>query len=99
MRTSWDALATGERGLTAALAGISAVYFLRRHARGRGRPSRQTAALTLGLSAAGAALLAAHSAVLGADGGHAAVASLLAGLPALIGQALMATLVLRRRRT
>jgi hypothetical protein len=97
MRSSWDALAAGEGGLTATLAGFSAVYFLRRHAR-RASSGRQTAALALGLSAAGAALGAVHS-VAGALGGEpTGRVSLLVGLPALAGQALIALLVLRRRR-
>jgi hypothetical protein len=93
MRTSWDALAAGEAGLTAALAGFSAVHFLRRHARG-GR----AATLALGLSAAGVALVALDgvSAMLG--GGRSSEATLLIGLPALAGQALMAAMVLRKRR-
>jgi hypothetical protein len=97
MKSSWDALAAGEGGLTATLAGLSAVYFLRRHA--RGSPARrQTAALALGLSAAGAALAAAHN-IAGTLGGEpTGRVSLLAGLPALAGQALIALLVLRRRR-
>jgi hypothetical protein len=97
MRSSWDGLAAGEGGLTAALAGFSAAYFLRRHARG-GPAHRQTAALALGLSATGAALAAAYnvSATLGDErtGGI----PLLVGLPALAGQALIALLVLRKRR-
>jgi len=97
MRSSWDGLAAGENGLTATLAGLSAAYFLRRHARG-GAAQRQTAALAIGLSAAGAALAAAYnvSALFGEErtGG----VPLLVGLPALAGQALIALLVLRRRR-
>lgn len=98
MRTSWETLAATEGSLTAALAGLSAVYFLRRHARGRDLPARRTAALALGLSAAGAAALAAHNVSVQSGGSGSATVSLLAGLPALAGQALMALLVLRRRK-
>ena len=97
MRTSWDALAIGEEGLTATLAGFSAVYFLRRHARG-GAAGRQTAALALGMSAAGAALLAAHGVAVALGGASSSGASLLVGLPALAGQTLVALMVLRMRR-
>ena len=100
MRTNWETLAATEGSLTAALAGLSAVYFLRRHARRRpdgSGPARRTAALALGLSAAGAAALAAHGASVQAGGSGSALLSLLAGLPALAGQALMALLVLRKR--
>jgi hypothetical protein len=98
MKVSWDALAAGESGLTAALAGLSAMHFFRRHARG-GPGNRQTAALALGMSAAGAALAAAYnvSAMLGGE--PTARVSLIAGLPAFAGQALMALLVARQRRT
>ncbi len=98
MRTSWDALAIGEDGLTATLAGFSAVYFLRRHARGTGVPGRQTATLALGMSAAGAAVLAVHGIATAVGGGNSAGVSLLVGLPALTGQALMALMVMRRKR-
>jgi hypothetical protein len=97
MRTSWEAVAVGEGGLTAALAGLSAVYFLRRHARGRERTGRHTATLALGMSAAGAAMLAAHGVSVTLSGERAAGVAVLAGLPALVGQALMALMLLRRR--
>lgn len=97
MRGSWDAVAVGEAGLTATLAGFSAVYFLRRHARGEGRAGRRMAALALGMSAAGAAALAMHGVAVTLGGERSAGMSLLAGLPALAGQALMALLVLRRK--
>lgn len=98
MRTNWDTLAATEGSLTAALAGLSAVYFLRRHTRAGDRPARRTAALALGLSAAGAAALAVHGVSLQTGGSGSATLSLLAGLPALAGQALTALLVLRRRK-
>ena len=94
MRSSWDALAAGEAGVTAALAGFSAVHFLRRHARG-GR----AATLALGLSAAGAALVAIDGVAATLGDGRSTGASLLIGLPALAGQALMATMVMRKRRS
>jgi hypothetical protein len=96
MKSSWDALAVGESGLTATLAGLSAAYFLRRHARG-GAGSRPTAALALGMSAAGAALAAAYNVSATLGGEPTGRVSLLVGLPALAGQALMALLVVRRR--
>jgi hypothetical protein len=77
MRSSWDVLAVGEAGVTAALAGFSAVHFLRRHARGGRAIDGVSATL---------------------DGGRSAGASLLIGLPALAGQALMATMVMRKQR-
>ena len=97
MRSSWDALTVGEGGLTATFAGFSAVYFLRRHAR-RGAGGRQTASLALGMSAAGAALLAAHGVSVALGGASSGGTSLLVGLPALAGQALVALMVLRTRR-
>jgi hypothetical protein len=97
MRTSWDAVAVGEGGLTAALAGLSAAYFLRRHARGPAQSRRRAATLALGMSAAGAAALAAHGVSATLTGERAAGVSVLAGLPALVGQALMALMLLRRR--
>jgi hypothetical protein len=97
MQSTWDVLAVGEGGVTAALAGISAVYFLRRHARGRGVAGRQTATLALGMSAAGAALLATQGVSAALGGERSVGVSLLVGLPALAGQALMAMMVLRRR--
>ena len=97
MKPTWDALAAGESGVTATLAGLTAVYFLRRHARG-GLRNRQAATLALGMSAAGAALAAAYN-VAGTLGGEpTGRLSLVVGLPALTGQALIALLVLRRRR-
>lgn len=98
MRSSWDALAIGEEGLTATLAGFSAVYFLRRHARGRGVLGRQTGALALGMSAAGAAVLAVHNVATAVGGEDSAGVSLLVGLPALAGQALVALMVMRKKR-
>lgn len=98
MRASWDAVAVGEGGLTATLAGLSAVYFLRRHARGRDRMGRRTATLALGMSAAGAAALAAHGVSATLGGERMAGVSVLAGLPALVGQALMVLMVIRQQR-
>jgi hypothetical protein len=97
MKLSWDALAAGENGLTATLAGLSAVHFLRRHARGSAG-NRQTAALALGMSAAGAAVAAAYNVSAALSGESTGRVSLVVGLPALAGQALMALLVVRRRR-
>jgi hypothetical protein len=97
MKPTWDALAAGESGLTATLAGLSAVYFLRRHA-GGGLGNRQTAALALGMSATGAALVAAYNLSATLGGEPTSRVSLIVGLPALTGQALMALLVVRRRR-
>ena len=97
MRSSWEALAIGEGGVTATLAGVAAVYFLRRHARER-LPGRRTAALALGLSAAGMATLAAHGVAVALGGDRSAGVSLLVGLPALAGQGLTALLVTRKGR-
>ena len=96
MRVSWETLVVGEGGITAALAGMAAVQFLRRHARER-RPGRQTAALALGLSAAGAAVLAVHGVALTLGGEQSNGVSLLVGLPALAGQSLLVLLVLRKK--
>ncbi|MGH2585812.1 MAG: hypothetical protein ACRDJE_12945 [Dehalococcoidia bacterium] len=97
MRSTWDALAVGEGGVTAVLAGISAVYFLRRHARARDLPGQQLATLAMGMSAAGAALVAAQNMSASVTDERSSGLSLLVGLPALAGQALVALLVLRRR--
>ena len=96
MRSSWETLAIGEAGATATLAGFAAVQFFRRHVRER-RPGRQTAALALSLSAAGAAVLAVHGMAATLNGEQSAGLSLLVGLPALAGQALVALLVTRRK--
>ena len=95
MRLSWETLAVGEGGVTATLAGFAAVHFLRQHARAR-QPGRRAAALALGLSTAGAAVLAVHgvAGTLGAE--QSAGPGLLVGLPALVGQLLLALLVARR---
>lgn len=97
MRSSWEALAVGEGGITAALAGLTALHFLRRHARER-HPARRAAALAIGLSAAGTAVVAAHNVAVTLSGERSAGLSLLIGLPALAGQALLALLTVRRRR-
>lgn len=97
MRSSWEALAIGEGSVTATLAGVAAVYFLRRHQREQ-RPGRRTASMALALSTAGAAAVAAHGVTLALGGGQSAGASLVVGLPALAGQALLVLLVLRRWR-
>jgi hypothetical protein len=96
MRASWETLVIGEGGLTATLAGLAAVQFLRRHARER-HTGRRTAALALGLSSAGAAVLATHNVAATLGGERSAGLSLLIGLPALAGQALIALLALRRK--
>lgn len=97
MRSSWETLALGEGGLTAGLAGWTAVRFLQRHAQER-RPGRQTAALALGLCAAGAALLSLEGIARDLGAEHVALLSVLAGLPALAGQSLMALMVARSAR-
>ena len=96
MRNSWEALALGEAGATATLAGLAAVQFFRRRGHER-RPGRHTAALALGLSAAGAAVLAVHGMAVTLGGEQSAGLSLLVGLPALAGQALLALLAMRRK--
>jgi hypothetical protein len=97
MRPSWDLVAVSESGLTATLAGLTAAYFLRRHARGRDPSGRQTASLALGMSAAGAALMALQSVAVALGGERPAGMTVAAGLPALVGQALLAMLVMRRK--
>jgi hypothetical protein len=97
MRPSWETLAIGEGGLTATLAGLAAVQFLRRHAHER-QPGRRTAALALGLSSAGAAVVATHTIAATLSGERSAGLSLLIGLPALAGQTLIALLAVRRRK-
>jgi len=97
MRSSWETLAIGEGGITATLAGLAAVQFLRRHAREQ-HAGRRTAALALGLSSVGAAVLATHNVATTLGGERSAGLSLLIGLPALAGQALIALLALRRKR-
>ena len=89
----WRVAADVEAGLTAACAGFTAVYFLNTYHRAAG-PGRRTAALALALAAAGAAT---QAIVLRA---WPAVASLTAitVLPACLGQALIALLVLRQIR-
>lgn len=100
MRASWETLVIGVESATAALAGFSAARFLRRHARER-RAGRGTALLALGLSTAGAALLAVHGVARDLGGEAPAGATAIVGLPALIGQALLALLARRgsRRQT
>ena len=95
MRASWETLTVGVGGATAALAGFSATHFLRRHARER-LAGRRTALLALGLSTAGAAVLAVHGIAQEVSGTEITGVTLLVGLPSLAGQALLALLAARR---